>query len=193
MNPYLTRRQSIIAASSILLLFFVAVVALKPSTKKSSKTSGSIGIDPVSAEFTLDNFQREEIKEGKKAWEIKADKGRYNPSTGKSILQKTQMILYKKDGGTVELQADNAELMLEGTTGLKEADFSGNVVIIQNKTTTIETDRAIYNRLEGMVRSPGPVKVTGDKIILEGIGMEVEVESKLVKILEQTKTLIEPK
>jgi LPS export ABC transporter protein LptC len=193
MHFYLTRKQSLIAALSILAIFFIAVFVFKPSSKINS-TKKAITESIVSGtEFTLDKFVREEIKDGKKLWQIKADKGKYNPLSGRTELLSTEMLLNKKDGGLLELRADKAELLLEGTSGLKKATFSGNVVIVQNKTTTIETEAASYDKLSGLVTSDQPVKIIGDKMILEGVGMEVEVESKEVKILTQTKTIIEPK
>lgn len=204
----LSRKQSIFASIGILLFFFIGVALLRPKTaslptkdpSNLNENSNKENIanpnsdKPASGpDFVLDNFKREEMKNGKKIWEVKASRGRYNPGGGQAYLENSTLWLYKKDGGLVTLKSDKAILKLEGSEGLSAADFSGNVVITQDNTTTLETDQASYDKTKDLVTAPNLVKVTGDKMQLEGIGMEVTVSTKDIKLLKQTKTLIEPK
>lgn len=202
----LTRKQSIIASVGILILFFAGVALLRPgSPSLPSTTDGfpdsgatsSIASDPAidtasGPEFVLDDFRREELKDGKKVWEVKASRGRYSPGGGKASLENSTMWLYKKDGGIVSLKSDMATLKLDGPEGLSAAEFSGNIVIVDG-TTQLECQQAIYDKAKDLIIAPDLVKITGDKMALEGIGMEVKVSSKEIKLLKQTKTSLEPK
>ena len=201
----LSRKQSILASVAILVLFFAGVVLLRPKaaslptansvkTSDNTKTTQQDDDKPSNGPgFVLDNFKREEIKDGKKVWEVKATRGRYNPSAGQAELENSILWLYKKDGGIVTLKSDKAILKLEGPEGLSAANFFGNVVIVQDNKTTLETDQANYDKAKDLVTAPNLVKVTSDKMTLEGIGMEVVVSTKDIRLLKQTKTLLEPK
>lgn len=194
----LTRRQSIGASVAILVLFFLGVAFLRPGSHEdaqvtSTDESASQDMPAEGPDFVLDNFQRQEIKGNRKVWEIKAQKGRYNPASGKAALEHAMLWLYKKDGGLVTLQSDKAILKLVGTEGLETADFTGNVVIVQDNEITINTDQATYDKAKDLVVAPNLVKITGDKLNLEGMGMEVTVSTKDMRLLKSTKTLLEPK
>ena len=203
----LTRRQSILASVGILVLFFVAVALLRPkspvlpSSEVINPSSSNDPLDPdpknsgnnAGPGFILDDFKREEIKDGKKVWEVKASRGRYNPGGGQAALENSMLWLYKKDGGIVTLKSDKAILKLEGAEGLSAADFIGNVIIVQDNKTTLMTDQASYDKLKDLITAPNLVKISDEKMNLEGIGMEVKVSTKEIRLLQQTKTLIEPK
>lgn len=211
-----SRKQSIVASVAILFLFFLGVALLRPQSKNTIPTDSLQPSEPQESpqlhatsdsgvaasnsaplgsgpDFILDNFKREEVKAGKKIWEVKASRGRYNPSAGRAMLENAEMLLHQKGGGIVSLKANNANLTLEGSEGLSAAEFSGNVVIVQDNKTTLETELATYDKAKDTIVAPDFVKVSGDKMYLEGIGMEVLVTSKDIRLLKQTKTIIESK
>ena len=67
------------------------------------------------------------------------------------------------------------------------------MVIVQDGKMTLETDEATYDKKSDRILAPNAVKIKGDKINLEGVGMEVIVSSKDIRLLTRTKTLLEPK
>lgn len=205
----LSRKQSILASVSILALFFLGVILLRPSSPSLPSASsqnlapGTPTAEPSEQEdrptqaagpdFILDNFKREEVKGGKKIWEVKATRGRYSPSSGRAVLENAEMWLHQKDGGVISLKADKADLRLEGSDGLSAAEFIGNVVIVQDNKTTLKTEQANYDKAKDSVFAPGLVTVVGEKMSLEGIGMEVLISSKDIRLLKQTRTVLESK
>jgi LPS export ABC transporter protein LptC len=205
----LSRKQSILASVALLLLFFTSVVLLRPSspalpssnsvdpsaqtTLKPSSTPDDPETPAKGADFVLDNFKREEIKNGKKVWEVQATRGRYNPSAGKAALENANLWLYQEDGGVVNLKAEKVILKLDGPEGLSAADLIGNVIIVKDNKMTLECDQASYDKAKDLISAPNLVKISGENMTLQGIGMEVTVSTKIIKLLRQTETKLEPK
>lgn len=93
---------------------------------------------------------------------------------------------------------DNALISLTAEKGILEpgpqgkADLTGNVIIVQDKGYELLTDKAYVDFAKGTIVSDTPVE--GDSIYgaVQGNGMDLDKENKIIKILGKSKlTLFE--
>lgn len=202
MTIRLTRKSSLVIGFGIIGLFFAsgifmlyltntAQIAYKSEQQESEDKNQATVFDPA-VPVTLSRFQRNEIRDGKKLWEVIAEKGRYLPTGNKAELEEAQLLFYRKDGSLVELTADNALLAFRGTD-LGSADVSGNVELIYNERVRIRTDNAIYKKLEDEVTVPGEVNIKTDTLEITGKNLKLNIETQEMFLREDVTTVIQPR
>src|SRR5436190_1670997 len=131
---HISRSMSITLAVGILGLFFASSVYLiqrrsvsfSRVTAKDQQESEMAALQKQlqkngadNPKLTLQNFSRSQVKDGRKIWEISATEGKYDPKTEIAILTGAKLLLYRKEGDVVHLDADNATIHLNGRELLK--------------------------------------------------------------------------
>ena len=195
----LTRRQSLsIGIGAIALFFGLGVVMLQNDKPKATKVGSGEAAVVDSAEqvqnanlesrFTLQRFHRSEVKNGKKVWEVEADKGQYDPQTNSAKLESATVQLFKDDG-IVTMKAPKAILYLDGTA-LKSATASDGVVITYDDKLKIETNSATYDKVNNSVTSDDFVKITSESMEISGTGLSADTITKEFTLKKNIETII---
>lgn len=160
----ITRSQSIYISVALIVAFgMVSAVAIYTSrpNKVSGPTLAQLQHILPQAKVAMDQFQRSEVKDGKKVWEIEAERGEFSPVSGDAALIKSKLKLFRPNNEVITIISDRAILKLDGTK-LKLANLQGNVQIVRNDTLRINTEEAVYNKDEGVVSGNKRVKISQD-------------------------------
>lgn len=207
-----SRRQSIIVAILLISIFILASALLSGSKNSGriSKLAQELEIpqttdvaqttEPdetptpglsVTADFTLNNFHRSEIKDGRKVWEIKAEKGQYYPQTNSADINNATIWLFKPNGDSMEILAKRGKIYLSGTS-LEKAEASEQVSMKFNQDLTIESLSAVYNKTTESVQIDGPVKIFNERIQIKGNGLDADLAGETFTMRENVQTIIQP-
>jgi len=162
-----------------------AKIAAMPSIELLKNKDGSID-----AAVVFGAFQKSEVKDGKKIWEITAKVGKFHTTTGVAELQDTDVSLLK-EADTITIHAAQALITLTGND-LKKIEARGDVVIhSQEKNTTIYTDSLLYDRATDRLTTPDPVRVVSPDIELQGSGLEGNTALKQFSLARDVKTIFQ--
>jgi LPS export ABC transporter protein LptC len=142
--------------------------------------------------FSLNEFHRSLVKDGKTVWEIRGQHGNYDPSQAQAMIDKPDLNLTRDNGDTIHLTAEKADLTLSGTQ-LSAAELIDNVVAVYNKDTTVTTTRAIYNEKEGTVIVPVPVNLDSPMFALTGNRLLAKLDSQEIFITNGVTSVIKPR
>lgn len=142
--------------------------------------------------FVLNEFHRSLVKDGKTLWEIKGERGKYDPLQSKAQITKPDLNVVRENGDTIHLTADRADLELSGTQ-LSSAELFDNVVAVYKGNTTVTTSRAIYREAEGTVEIPVPVKLDSPMFELTGNKLFAKLDSQEIFISNGVTSTIKPK
>lgn len=141
--------------------------------------------------FSLDNFHRSEIRDGKKYWEIKARNAEYDPATGRTTVSAAEVWLYRKNGDVIYLTSQKARLVLEGA-GFKEAHLTSDIILKINQNVTVTADKAHYNHAEQTVTAPGPVTISGEFYNITGKKLLANLESEEFTLVKDVESVLTP-
>lgn len=213
----LTRSQSLVVAIGTLAVFFLIVgvvvreerkeipslspqdrarLAIRDESARNTQQAGGVQQQGSSAQeqslFVLDNFERSEVRDGRKTWEVKAREGHYMPGSSSALVKDAKLWVYQKDGDIVSIAAREATLYLNGTE-LTRAETRGDVVVMKNDDMTLTTDVAVFDKAANTVQAPGLVRIVTEAMDVEGVGMLVDVSGQEVKLLGNVSTLVKPK
>lgn len=196
----LSKKQSIQLTILILAIFFtLSIISIKLNEEKghnaadinaSDNSLNSLSISK-DAQIILNNFERSSMKNGKKEWEVIAKKGKIDPITKKASLDDTKLSLFSKDK-LVTLKAKKANIDFEGNE-LSYAKLKNDIELNFNNELTLKTQKAYYDKKDGIVKTKSPVKIDTEFATITGDSMKVYIDSQKVKISKNVVTIITPK
>lgn len=215
MPLHLTRKQSLWLGLGFLAAFFVSsgvVIYQRNATRVPSQSGAlskeaiegpsptpSISQGPPLAEtpaaglgFVLNEFHRSLVKDGKTVWEIRGERGKYDPLGSKANISKPDLTVVRDNGDTIRLTADRAELLLSGTQ-LASAELFDNVIAVYKGNTTVTTSHAIYDEKQGTVEIPAPVQLDSPMFALTGKKLFAKLDSQEIFITNGVTSTIKPR
>lgn len=138
----------------------------------------------------MKDFRRAKIEDGRKVWEIVGDEANYYKDQKQVIIKKPRFYYYDKKGETVETTGDVATLFINEKE-LERMQLQGNIEV-NYQGYTLRSEEAIYHPDTQQIVLPQRATVVGEGLQLEGSSMEVELEEKKVRLLQNVKTKLEP-
>jgi LPS export ABC transporter protein LptC len=136
------------------------------------------------------DFRRAKIENGRKVWEILGDEANYYKDQKQAVIKKPRFYYYDKKGETAETTGDVATLFFNEKE-LERMHLQGNIEV-NYQGYTLKSEEAIYLPDKQQIVLPKRATVVSEGIELEGSSMQVELEDKKVRLLQNVKTKLEP-
>jgi LPS export ABC transporter protein LptC len=186
-------RRSILLFAIVLSLGAVAfkVTEIIRRMHKETKASPMKALDylPESA-LRLKDFHRAKIEDGRKVWELFGDEASYFKEQKEAVVKRPRFHYYDKKGDLAETTADEALIYLNERE-LEKMELRGGIrVTFQGYV--LNSAEANYLPAKDQIVLPSRTTVVGDGIAVEGSRMEVDLETKKVRLVHDVKTKIEP-
>ena len=186
-------RRTILLFAIFLSLGAVAfkVTEIVRRINKETKAAPAKVLDylPESA-LRLKDFHRAKIEDGRKVWELFGDEASYFKEQKEAVVKKPRFQYYDKKGDLAETTADEALVYLNEKE-LEKMDLRGGVQVTFQGYVLNSTE-ASYLPAKDQIILPNHTTVVGDGIEVEGSRMEVDLETKKVRLVNAVKTKIEP-
>jgi LPS export ABC transporter protein LptC len=167
------------------------VAAIVSNVQKAIKSNPTKALDylPESA-LHLNDFHRSKIEDGRKVWELFGDEASYFKDQKEAVIKKPKFYYYDKKGEVAETKGEEALIFLKDSE-LEKMELRGDVrVTFQGYV--LNADEANYLPAKDQIVVPSHTTVVGDGIELEGSRMEVELEAKKIRLIQNVKTRIDP-
>lgn len=137
----------------------------------------------------MQNFRRAKIRDGRKVWEIAARQARYSQENGEIVVEGPEVSLYPKDGEVISLRCQEGRVRLDGDEEVTHMELSGEIEVRLNGFV-ITTASAVYDSELNTISSPGPVRVVGNGVEVEGQGYAVDVAAKRLTLAANVRTTV---
>jgi len=144
---------------------------------------------PESA-LQLKDFRRAKIEEGRKIWELFGEEANYFKEQKEAVIKKPRFFYYNKKGEVAETTGETARLFF-GEKELERMQLDGGVQV-NYEGYVLKSEKAIYLAAEEQIVLPTRATLSGNGVELEGSRMEIELQVKKVRMLQNVKTKIEP-
>jgi LPS export ABC transporter protein LptC len=144
---------------------------------------------PESALHVKD-FRRAKVENGRKIWEVMGEEADYFKDEKQAVIKKPRFFYYGENGEAAETSGEVARMFL-GDKELQKLQLEGGIqVTYQNYT--LKSEEAVFLPQEQRIVLPKRTTLVGGGFELEGSSMEIELESKKVRLQNNVKTKIEP-
>ena len=144
---------------------------------------------PESA-LQMKDFHRAKLENGRKMWELFGDEANYFKEQKQAIIKKPRFYYYNKQGEIIETTGATARLFFNEKE-LEKMQLEGGIQVTY-QGYVLKSDEATYFADAGRIILPKRATVAGNGMEVEGSRMEVELEVKKVRLLQNVKTKIEP-
>lgn len=144
---------------------------------------------PESA-LQMKDFHRAKLEDGKKMWELFGDEANYFKEQKQAIIKKPRFYYYNKQGEIIETTGATARLFFNEKE-LEKMQLEGGIQVTY-QGYVLKSDEATYFADAGRIILPKRATVAGNGMEVEGSRMEVELEVKKVRLVQNVKTKIEP-
>jgi LPS export ABC transporter protein LptC len=136
------------------------------------------------------DFRRAKIEDGRKVWELFGDEASYAKENKEAVIKKPRFVYYDKKGETAETTGDVAHIFLNEKE-LEKMDLQGGIQVAY-QGYVLNSEEAIYLPAKQEIVFPTKTTMVGEGLAVEGSRMEVGLEDKKIRLLQNVKTKIEP-
>jgi LPS export ABC transporter protein LptC len=135
-------------------------------------------------------FRRAKVENGRKIWEVMGEEADYFKDQKQAVIKKPRFVYYDQNGEAAETSGDVATMFL-GDKELEKLQLQGGIeVTYQNYQ--LNSEEAIFVPGDQRIILPKKTTLVGGGIELEGSRMEIELESRKVRLINNVRTKIEP-
>jgi LPS export ABC transporter protein LptC len=137
----------------------------------------------------IQNFRRVKVKDGKAVWEVQAEDAQYTDGDRQIVVRKPRVTFYLQgENRRAELVGAEGRLTLDGKE-LAAVTIQGEVVLLLDELE-FRTDQALYDHASDRIAAPGIVTIHGKTLDVRGLGLEVDVTPKRVRLLREVHTVL---
>jgi|SRR4029434_266702 LPS export ABC transporter protein LptC len=186
-------RRSVLLVAIFLSLAGVAykVMEIVQRAQKEIKKNPAKVLDYLpESSLHMKDFHRSKIENGRKVWELFGDEASYFKEQKEAVIKKPRFYYYDKKGEVAETTGDEAHIYLNEKE-LEKMELRG-AVQVTFQGYVLNSQEANYLPAKDQIILPNRTTVVGEGLRLEGARMEVELEEKKIRLLQQVKTKIEP-
>lgn len=138
----------------------------------------------------IKDFRRAKVEDGRKIWELVGDEARYFKDQREAVIKNPKFFYYDSNGETAETTGATAHLFFNERE-LEKMQLEGGIQV-SYQGYVLRSEQAIYLPAHQRIVFPSRALVAGNGLELEGSRMEVELESKKLRMLQNVKSRMEP-
>ena len=138
----------------------------------------------------MKDFHRAKVENGRKVWELFGDEANYYKEQKEAVIKKPKFYYYDRKGETIVTTGEQARIYLNEKE-LDHMELIGGIEV-SFQGYKLESEQAQYLPAKDQIVLPNRTSVIGEGLALEGSRMEVEMESKKIRLINNVKTKIEP-
>jgi LPS export ABC transporter protein LptC len=138
----------------------------------------------------MKDFHRAKVENGRKIWELFGDEANYYKEQKEAVIKKPKFYYYDSKGEVIETTGEDARIYLNDKE-LERLELTGGIQV-SFQGYNLKSEQAEYLPSKDQILLPSRTTVSGEGLELEGSRMEVEMESKKIRLITNVKTKVEP-
>ena len=178
--------RTILLFISVCLFIMVLGVAFREKKRPIVVNQENASVTETDATLELSNVAYSTLgSDNFRLWELNARTARVFEEGKKIILEDLHITFYQRNGTPYQLNAAQGELDME----TRNIRISGNVRAVLPDNATIETHSAFYDNTSRIITSHDPLTITRGSLIMQGVGMNADLNAETVSILNNVKVI----
>jgi LPS export ABC transporter protein LptC len=138
----------------------------------------------------IKDFHRAKIENGRTVWELYGDEASYFKEQKEAVIKNPKFLYYDKKGEVAETTGNEAHVFLN-EKDLERLDLRGGVKVTF-QGYVLNSEEANYLPAKDQIILPNRTTVAGEGLRVEGARMEVDLEEKKIRLVQDVRTKIEP-
>lgn len=186
MTPF-SPRNLLLLLALLLAVGLAAIVLIR--YRPPSELEEMAKVLPTGVDMALQDINYTHTEEGVARWRLVAKQVEHRAADKFTTLSDLQVTFYDVKG--VEQGS------LKASNGQVNSDFSiievrDGVEVATVKGYTLQTDHLTYRQEDRSIRTDAPVKLVSAGLKLDGVGMDINLESKRLRIPSRVHAVVQP-
>ena len=173
-------RQLLAIVIVLASLALAAAIALK--TFRGMRSGPILPGLPKNIDVALQKIHYTETKNGEKKWDLLADRAEFDKTRDVIRLSNVRLDV-AMSGKLKNIVLTSAQA--DYHTGTKNVELSGGVIAKSSSGMKFTTDKVAYISSRSLLRTADRVEFADGNLKVEGVGMELMVDTKILKINKQ--------
>lgn len=161
---------------SLSLIILIAIFLIKNRNKLPK--SFDVEIVKTGINVSIENFHLIEEKDGKKQWELNADKAEIINSKGITRLRNIKINFFQKNGHNLSVSADKGIIQNSN----HDIELTGNVEVSNLEGYSLKTENLKWVSDKKIIRTDDEIEINGADLNITGKRMTVDVENEIFEI-----------
>ena len=161
---------------SLSLITLMAVFLIKNRNKLPK--SFNVEIVKTGINVSIEDFHLIEEKEGKKQWELNADKAEVVNSKGITRLKNIEVNFFQKNGDELFVSADKGIIQ----NGNNNIELIGNIKVSNLDGYRLTTEKLKWTSDKKTILTDDEIEISGADLDITGKRMTVDVENEIFEI-----------
>jgi LPS export ABC transporter protein LptC len=136
------------------------------------------------------DFHRAKIEDGRKVWELFGEEANYYKEEKQAVIKKPRFYYYDKKGQVAETIGEEARIFINEQE-LERMQLAGGIEVTY-QGYTLKSAEAIYLPAKQQILLPSRAVIIGEGVEMEGSSMELQLEEKTMRLLQNVKSRFEP-
>lgn len=168
---------------SITLAILITIFAVK-NKGKFLKSAGQ-SLTKTGIDISISKLHLIEEVEGKKQWELNADKAEVINSKGITRIKNIQMSIFQKSKSNFSISADTG--IIQNDT--KDIELKGNIKVSNEQGYLLKTNNLKWAPELKLIQTDDEVKINGKDLAITGKGMKVNIDTEIMEIFGGVKVV----
>lgn len=143
---------------------------------------------PSGVDVALQDIRYSHTEGGQERWRLIAGRIERRSAENVTAVKDLEFTFFDEQG--------NVQALLKARNGEVNADYSvvevyDHVEIVSQDGYTLQTERLTYRQDDRSISSNEPVKLTSDRLTLEGVGMQLDLNRRTLRILHRVRATMQ--
>ncbi|WP_460594684.1 LPS export ABC transporter periplasmic protein LptC [Geomonas sp. Red276] len=180
-------RRFVAVVSVLATLFMIAFILFK--LRANDLPGVKVAKLPVQVDISLQKVHYTETKEGKKRWDLTADRAEYNKKADTTSLTGVRFAVAGNERtGELLVTAQRADY----NNSTRDLTLTGEVHGTSSKGLEFFAPSVSYVAARSLIKSEDRVRLVDQGLELEGVGMELLTQSRKLRLLSEVKAVYRP-
>ena len=148
-------------------------------------------LPPNAVAHVTGGLKYDHFRDGKVLFSIRADTQSVFPD-GRTVYTKAVLELPERNGRTVHVAADEADVTIKQGTDVGTALLKGNVRLTTSDGTQVNAGEATYTSADGVLKIPGPVTFAKGRLSGSGVGATYDQNREVLWLLDRARLAVAP-
>ncbi|HJP17256.1 MAG TPA: LPS export ABC transporter periplasmic protein LptC, partial [Nitrospinota bacterium] len=177
----LLKKLLLLVSLSLIILMTVFLVRNRNKLPKSF----NVEIVKTGINVSIEDFHLIEEKEGKKQWELNADKAEVLDSKGITRLRNIEMNFFQKNGDELFVSADKGIIQ----NSSNNIELIGNIKVSNLDGYRLTTEKLNWTSDKKTIQTDDEIEINGKDLDITGKRMTVDVENEIFEIFGGVRVL----
>ncbi len=168
---------------SITLAILITIFAVK-NKGKFLKSAGQ-SLTKTGIDISITKLHLIEEEEGKKQWELNAEKAEVINSKGITRMKNIQMSIFQKSEDNFSISADTG--IIQNDT--KDIELDGNIKVSNKQGYLLKTNNLKWASKLKVIQTNDEIKINGKDLAITGKGMKVNIDTEIMEIFGGVKVV----